>query len=332
MMRASREGSPIWAYVALAVVAGVLPLVVDSAYYLSVLILVGIYGLMAVGLSLLMGYAGQVSLGHAAFYGLGAYATAIGTVRYGLNPWLCILLGMLVTAAVAYVIGRPTLRLHGHYLAMATLGIGIIVQIFFREGGKFTGGFSGIAGIPRLHIGSLVFNTDMKFCYVVWPVVILGLIVASNIVSSRIGRALRAIHDSEVAARACGVDVSGLKLSVFVLSAVFASVSGSLYAHNITFISPDPFGFAFSIMLVVMVIVGGSGSVWGALSGAAILTVLNQALMRLGEVVPALSGLDVVFFGGILIVTVVFMPEGLAGRIRRWRTGRDVEEAAEEAV
>ncbi len=331
-MAASRQQSPVWAYVALAVVAGVLPLVIHNAYYLSILILVGIYGLIAIGLRLLMGYAGQVSLGHAAFYGLGAYATAIGTVRYELNAWLCIVLGMLITAGVAYVIGRPTLRLHGHYLAMATLGIGIIVQIFFREGGELTGGFSGMAGIPRLQIGSLVFNTDQKYCYVVWPVVILGLVIASNMVNSRIGRALRAIHDSEVAARACGVDVSSLKLNVFVVSAVFASVSGSLYAHYITFISPDPFGFAFSIMLVVMVIVGGSRSVWGALSGAAILTVLNQALMKLGEVVPALSGLDVVFFGAILIVTVVFMPDGLAGRIRRWRTGPREEEAAEEAV
>jgi len=150
------------AYLALALVAGLVPLIVHNPYYLSIWILVAIYGIMAIALSLLMGYTGQVSLGHAAFYGLGAYASAIGTTRYHINPWLCMLLGVAITALVAYLVGRPTLRLHGHYLAMATLGIGIIVQIFFREGGTFTGGFSGLAGIPQLRIAGLAFDTDRK--------------------------------------------------------------------------------------------------------------------------------------------------------------------------
>lgn len=316
-------------YMALAVLAGVLPLVFHNAYHLSVLILIGTYAIIAIGLSLLMGYAGQISLGHAAFYGLGAYASAIGTTRFGLDPWLCIILGIVLTAAVAYLVGRPTLQLRGHYLAMATLGIGIIVQIIFKQGGDFTGGFSGIAGIPRLGIGPLVFDTDQKFCYLVWPLVIVGLLLASNVVNSRVGRALRAIHDSEVAARSCGVHVSALKLNIFVLSAVFASVAGSLYAHNITFISPDPFGLHFSIMLVIMVIIGGSRSLWGALSGAAIITVLGQALLKLSEKIPAISGLDSVFFGAILIIAVMFIPGGLAGWLKSLRRSRHaVEEAA----
>ena len=316
-------------YLGLALVVGALPLIMPNPYHISVLILIGIYGIIAIGLSLLMGYAGQVSLGHAAFYGLGAYASAIGTTRLGLDPWLCILLGMALTALVAYVIGNPTLRLRGHYLAMATLGIGIIVQIVFKEGGELTGGFSGIAGIPRLSIGPLVFNTDLKFCYLVWPLTIAGLIVASNVVNSRVGRALRAIHDSEVAARSCGVNVAALKLSIFVFSAVFASLAGSLYAHNLTFISPDPFGFHFSVMLVVMVIIGGSRSLWGAMSGVAIVTILGQILLKLSDKVPAIGGLDSVFFGLILIIAVTFMPGGLAGGLQGlWRRLRPVKEAA----
>ncbi len=321
--------SPFWPYLAVFVAAAVIPLILSSAYYHSVLILIGIYGIMAVGLSLLMGYAGQVSLGHAAFYGLGAYATAIGTTRYGLNPWLCILLGMILTGIVAWLLGKPTLKLHGHYLAMATLGIGIIVQVMFNEGGDFTGGFSGIPNIPELRIGGLDFRSSLRFCYLVWAILLGVLAVSSNIVNSRIGRALRAIHDSEVAARSCAVDVSNLKVMVFVVSAAFAAISGSLYAHHITFISPDPFGFAFSIMLVVMVLLGGSRNIWGALSGAVLITILNQALIKLADKVPVLAGLDVVLFGAILIVGVIYMPEGLAGLLKRERP--ETEEGKEQA-
>ncbi|MFP3904362.1 MAG: branched-chain amino acid ABC transporter permease [Armatimonadota bacterium] len=328
-MRILKRLAPYWPYVAVVIVAAVSPLIFSSAYHRSVLILVGIYGIMAVGLSLLMGYAGQVSLGHAAFYGLGAYATAIGTTRYGLNPWLCILLGMILTGVVAWLLGKPTLKLHGHYLAMATLGIGIIVQVMFNEGGDFTGGFSGISSIPRLQIGAFEFRGSLRFCYLVWTVLLGVLALSSNIVNSRIGRALRAIHDSEVAARSCAVDVSNLKVMIFVVSAVFAAISGSLYAHHITFISPDPFGFAFSIILVVMVLLGGSRNIWGALSGAAIITILNQTLIKLADRIPALSGLDVVLFGALLIVGVIYMPEGLAGLLKRER--RETEETKEQA-
>ncbi|MFO7945538.1 MAG: branched-chain amino acid ABC transporter permease [Armatimonadota bacterium] len=315
--------SPFWPYLAVLIIAVVSPLILSSAYHRSVLILIAIYGIMAVGLSLLMGYAGQVSLGHAAFYGLGAYATAIGTTHYGLNPWVCILLGMILTGIVAWFLGKPTLKLHGHYLAMATLGIGIIVQVMFNEGGDFTGGFSGLPNIPRLQIGAFEFRSSLRLCYLAWAILLGVLALSSNIVNSRIGRALRAIHDSEVAARSCGVDVSYLKVMIFVVSAVFAAVAGSLYAHHITFISPDPFGFAFSIMLVVMVLLGGSRNIWGALSGAVIITILNQALIKLADRVPALAGFDVVLFGAILIVGVIYMPEGLAGLLKRNRPEAD---------
>lgn len=330
MRRLLGDHSQLLSYLALALFIVVGPLLMrDNAYYLSILILVGIYGIIAMGLSLLLGYAGQVSLGHAAFYALGAYTSAIGTTRYGVNPWPCIVLGLFVTATAAYLIGRPTLRLRGHYLAMATLGIGIIVQVFFREGGQFTGGYSGLPGIPRLAIGGLTFNTDLKYAYLVWPLVLLMLILSSNLVKSRVGRALQAIHDSEVAARASGVDVSAMKVSIFVLSAVFASLAGSLYAHYVTFISFDPFSFQLSVMLVVMVILGGSRSLWGALAGAAIITVLGQALAKLGHTIPALEGLDVVFFGALLIIAVVYMPGGLAGWVKsRLNRRRAAPEAA----
>jgi len=303
----------IWPYVALAILVGVFPLVATNHYLQFVGALVGLYSIIALGLCLLIGYAGQVSLGHAAFYGLGAYTSAILTTRYHVNPWLGIVAGMAITALVAGLVGRPTLRLHGHYLAMATLGFGIIVQIVFHEGGDLTGGFGGIPAIPRFSIGSLVFKGDVLNFYLIWCFVLLGVALSSNMVRSRMGRAMRAIHDSEVAAQACGIDVAHYKLKVFMLSAVFASVAGSLYAHYMSYVSPDAFGLAFSVQLLVMVIVGGSRSVWGALLGAGLMTAMAEQI----EKVEAISDLSTVVYGLLLVLFVIFMPKGLAGIIQQ---------------
>jgi len=297
----------------LAVAVGLFPLLARSHYLQQMGVLIGLYSLITLGLSLLMGYAGQASLGQAAFFGLGAYTSAILTTKAHLNPWLALLAGIVVTCTVAAVVGRPTLKLHGHYLAMATLGFGIIVQVFFHEARDLTGGFGGIASIPRLAVGSLVFKGDMLNLYLVWAAVVACLAVAMNIVDSRAGRALRAIHDSEIAASACGVDVARHKVQVFVIGAAFAAVAGSLYAHYITFVSPDPFGLTFSVELLVMVVVGGSRSLWGALLGAALMTGLSQQI----EKVEAIKELTVVVYGTVLMLCVIFMPDGLAGLIQR---------------
>jgi branched-chain amino acid transport system permease protein len=285
-----------------------LPLALSSPYYLSILVFVALHGLIAVGLSLLMGYAGQISLGHAAFYGMGAYASAILTTRAQISPALSALLACLLTAAVAYLIGLPTLRLRGHYLAMATLGFGEIVYVVMTAWIGLTGGPSGIGNIHRLSFLGFVFDTDLKVYYLSWAVLLAALLCSLHLIHSRVGRALRAIHSSETAAACLGIDIARYKVAVFVLSAVYASLAGSLYAHFVTFVSPESFGISFSILVVTMTVLGGRMSVWGALLGAAILTLLPETLR-------AFKDYDILAYGAILLLAMVFLPRGLFGAL-----------------
>ncbi len=310
-------------FVVAALIVAALPLVTRSNYLLSIGVFIGLYSMVAIGLGLLMGYAGQVSLGHAAFYGLGAYGSAILTLHYGWNAWLAIVVAAFATALVAYLIGMPTLKLHGHYLAMATLGFGIIVRILFNEGGNLTGGPSGLPAIADLNIGSFVFDNDLRIYCLVWPLVLLQVVLSRNLLRSRLGRALRAIHDSEIAARSCAINTGRHKLMVFVLSAIYASVAGSLYAHWVNFVNPHPFGFVFSIELVVMVVVGGGATLWGPVIGAAALTVIDQLLVQLGHVFAPAKDMDVVLFGVIVVLVLLFLPQGLARGLRRKGVARD---------
>jgi len=251
-----------------------------------------------------MGYAGQISLGHAAFYGIGAYTSGALCTRFGFNPWLAILCGILLTGTVAYMIGVPSLKLKGHYLAMATLGFGEIVFIVFNELIPLTGGPSGMTGIPRLVFFGIRLNTDLRFYCFTWAIVLAAIVLSLNIVNSRTGRALLAIHGSEDAAQAAGINVSFFKVQVFVLSAVFASVAGSLYAHFVTFISPSSFGFMQSIMLVTMVVIGGMSDIWGACLGALILTILPEYL-------HVFHDYEILIFGTTLMIIMILMPKGL---------------------
>ncbi len=304
------------ALLGLLVVAAV-PLVTRSGYLASLGSQIGIHALIVVGLGLLVGYAGQVSLGHAAFYGLGAYSTAILTTRAGAPPLVAMVAGMALSALIAVAVGTPALRLRGHYLAMFTLGLGICAQIVMEQAKALTNGFDGITSVPPFGLGPLVCDSDAR-AYVLVVLVLAGAIaVARNLVGSRFGRALRALHESEEAASACGVDVPRTKLQVFVFSAVLAAIAGSLYAHTIGFVSPDPFGFRCSVQLVVMVVVGGSMSVWGPLAGAALFTVLAQVLQNIGEHNRFVADLDTVLFGAVLVCVVIFSEKGLASI--RWR-------------
>jgi len=294
------------ALVILALVLALLPLVLRNQYYLSVLVFVAIHGVIAVGLSLLMGYTGQISLGHGAFYGLGAYASGILTTRVQLPPVAAALAACLFTAAVAYLIGLPTLRLRGHYLAMATLGFGQIVYVVMTAWIGLTGGPSGFGNIPRFRLFGLIFNSDLKFYYLSCAVLLAGILFALHLIHSRIGRALQAIHSSETAAACLGIDIARYKIRVFVLSAAYASLAGSLYAHFVTFVSPESFGISTSILLVTMVVFGGRLSVWGAVLGAAILTLLPETLR-------VVKDYDVLAYGAILLLAMIFMPLGLFG-------------------
>lgn len=291
------------ALIVFVAVVSCLPFLVGNPYYITVLCFMGMYCLMTIGLSLLMGFAGQISIGHAAFYGIGAYTSGLLTTRWNLSPWLAIVAAVVLGGICAFAIGLPALRLRGHYLAMATLAFGVIVYVFFDSAVDLTGGPSGFGSIPRLKLGNWILSSGTPFYYVVWTCVVAALALALNLVNSRVGRALRSVHSSEVAARAMGVNVSRLKIQVFVLSACLAALAGSFYAHYVTFVSPSSFDFKFSVTLVTMVAIGGMMNLWGALAGTALLHILPEFL----------RGFDKYYFmiyGAVLISVMIFMPEG----------------------
>jgi branched-chain amino acid transport system permease protein len=281
------------------------PLFFSGGYLMNVLVFVGINTMLAVALNLLLGYAGQISLGQAAFFGLGAYLSGVATATYGMNPWVALPLAALVVGIIAFGIGFPILKLKGHYLAMATLGFGIIIYIVFNETIDLTGGPSGLSGIPNFSVGGFLFDSDLKNYYLIWGFALVTILLSANLVNSRIGRALKAIHDSEVAARVTGVNARLLKVQIFTLSAVISSIAGSLQAHTMTFIAPASFGFHFSVELLTMVIIGGLGSIYGSFFGAALLTILSISLQKFQDY-------DIVVYGLLLILMTMFMPGGLA--------------------
>ena len=212
--------------------------------------------------------------------------------------------GLAVSGTAAFLIGIPALKLRGYYLAMATLGFGIIIYIILNEATGLTGGPSGLSGIPSLSLAGFAFNTPRRLYLLIWLILGLILYISANLVNSRTGRAIRALHDSEAAAESLGVDTFRLKLKIFVWSALYASLAGSLYAHTLNFIAPSSFGFMFSIKLVTMVVLGGMASIWGSLLGAGALTVLPELL-------TVFHDFEVVIFGAILMVVMIFLPRGL---------------------
>src|SRR5690348_11055311 len=266
----------------LAAIMLALPACFPSTYYYRVGTLVFIFALATIGLNLLMGFAGQVSLGHAGFMGIGAYAVAIGPTHLGVPSWLSFVIGAALSALVAFAVGRPILRLKGHYLAVATLGFGLLLAIVFTNEARFTGGPDGMA-VPRLALFGFSVRGAQSWYWIIAASFLVGAVLALNLIESPTGRALRAIHDSEVAARVLGVDVARMKLAVFVLSAVYASVAGSYFAFLNGHITPDVSGFLRSIELVAMVVLGGLGSVAGSLVGAALLVMLPQTLTSLHD-------------------------------------------------
>ena len=295
---------------ALALVIAVVPVIAPSSFYLRVASLVWIFALAALGLTILMGYAGQVSLGHAGFLGLGAYAVAVGPARLGLDPLLSFFLGAALCGLVAYVVGKPILRLKGYYLAIATLGFGLIVALVLHSESAVTGGPDGIQ-VARITLFGWRISGAATWYWVTAGALMIGAALALNIAASPSGRALRALHDSEVAATGVGVDVAARKLAAFVVSAVYAGIAGGLLALMNGFITPEAASFMHSIELVAMVIIGGTGSVLGAVVGSAFLTVLPQALTILQEYEQAVLGL-------LIMVFMIFLPAGIVSSLRRF--------------
>ncbi len=295
----------LYGFYLLSATALLLPIIFPDNYYLTVVgVLAAFHIILAVGLNLLIGYCGQISLGHAAFFGIGAYSSAILTTQFNFNPWLGILCSLSLVFVVANLIARPILKLKGHYLAMATLGFGIIVHIIFVQTESLTGGPDGLGEIPPLVIGSWALDSDIRWYYTAAICALVSIWFSLNIVASRPGRAIRAVHGSEFAAQMMGVDSNKTKVTVFVFSALLASFTGSLFAHQQNFVSPDSFSFFFSIELVTMVVLGGMASTYGAVFGAILLTFLPEFLV-------VFEDYEMLIFGAILMGVMIFMPQGL---------------------
>ena len=288
--------------IALACVAA-LPLL-GSDYLTNLLVIVMLHALPALGVSLLMGYTGQISLGHAAFYGLGAYGAAAFSVHAGLNPWLSIVLAVILVGVMSSYLGWVIFRLRGHYLAVATLGFGFIVNIAFVELRDWTGGPNGLPGIPPLEVFGFAFVSDQSFFYLAWAVLLVTVLMAQNLVNAPIGLIMRGIAESERAVGSLGNDVTAIKRKILVISAVMAAVSGGLYAHYIGYISPQPFSIDFSIKLVVIIAIGGFRSIPGVLFATLFVTVITEPLQQLGYY-------DVVVYGLFLVIIIAWMPQGL---------------------
>jgi branched-chain amino acid transport system permease protein len=306
---------------AVAVAVAVLPLIVTDRFLLKVFTFAGINALVVVGLALLFGHAGQVSLGHAAFVGLGAYTSAFCTVELGW-PWLLSFAAAgTLAAAGGLVLAAPSLRLRGHYLAMATLGFGELMALTYREAEPVTRGVDGFGGIPFPTLGPLEVGEATTLYWLVWGVVGLALLAAANLTALRPGRAMRALHGSELGAQASGVDVVGVKVRTFVLSALLAGLAGALYAGVVGFVSPSLFTLAASVTLLAMAVLGGTGSLAGPVLAAVLLTLLQYVDALIpgipSETAQTIQSYQEDIYGLAIIVVVVFAPRGLAGLWRR---------------
>ncbi len=289
-------------YIIMAVLL-VLPFVLPNSFYVDLAIRMAINAIIVLGLNLLIGFAGQISLGHAGFLGIGAYATAALPTHLGWHPILALLAGAVAAGLLAAIVARPIFKLKGHYLAMATLGLGIIINIVVRNEAAWTGGPDGMP-VPAMSLAGFEISGDKHWYWIVAILLSVSVWASLNLIDSPFGRALRALHGSEVASKVVGVDVVRYKVAIFVLSAVFASIMGSVTAHYVGFVTPNLADFFHSIELVTMVVIGGMASVYGSVVGAVLLTALPQAL-------TSFEGWETVIFGAILMLCMIFLPKGL---------------------
>lgn len=291
---------------ALAAIAVLVYTFAAGGYFVTVIGFAAIYGIFCTGLNFFMGYTGQASFGQNAFAALGGYGSAILCAGHGWPPLVALPLTMIISAVVALVVGYPTLRLRGHSLAMATFALGLITYELSIEWIGLTQGYMGYAGIPPIGIGRFELADDRQQLVALLLVLLSGVSIANRLRSSRFGRALRAIAGSEDAASALGIDVARYKLAAFVIAAVYASVAGSLFAHFIGFISPEVFGLSMVTLSFTMLYLGGIGTTWGPIIGAAIVSMMPEALRGLKE-------LQDIAYALILIVILIMFPKGLAG-------------------
>jgi branched-chain amino acid transport system permease protein len=292
---------------ALVILVLVFPFVFGGyASALHLAILVGIYYTVCVGLTLIFGIGGQLSLAPAAFYGLGAYTSALLAVKLGIPVFVGFAAAALLCGVTGWLLARPLLRLRAVYLAIATLAFGEILITLIRANTAITGGSTGIVELPAPSIAGFTFATPQRYYYLVWSLALLSAWIGANIVKSRLGLGLRALAESEIGAASCGVHVARYKAWMFTIGAVLPGLAGALFVHYLGFISPDSFTVQFSILIVMILAVGGRDSFLGALIGAVLVTVLPIALASYERYSPLI-------FGVLFLVSVMFVPKGLAG-------------------
>lgn len=284
-------------------------------YILFIFDLIFISVLVSLGLNLLAGYAGQISIGHAAFYAIGAYSSAIIQERLGIPFLGSMLIAAAITATIGYIVGLPAIRLQGLFLAMATLAFGLVIEEILIIAEPLTHGPDGMA-VPDAVIGPWVLTSDTNgFYYVCLIVAAMMTWVAVNIVNSRTGRAFVALRESEIAAQTNGINLSGYKTIAFAISAFYTGLAGALYAQAVTFIAPDGFTIFLSIQFLAVIIIGGMGSILGSILGAITLVLLPELFAKM----PAEWGAPMIFYGAALILVIMFMPLGIAGFVTKIR-------------
>ncbi|MBM4322225.1 MAG: branched-chain amino acid ABC transporter permease [Deltaproteobacteria bacterium] len=291
-----------WLFVTTGIL--ILPFILGKGYYLNVMNFVALYSIVAVGLCLLVGYGGQLSISHSAFFAIGAYVSAILCLRYKLHPLVSIPITQGISALAALGIGAVVLRLKGHYLAIATLSFTVIVEILIKEMDWLTGGLNGLPSIPSISLAGFLIDSDWRFYFTVWPIAMLFLLFALNLVDSRMGRIFRAVREGEDIIRMFGADIKRYKIKLFITSSIYASLAGCFYAHFVTFISPDAGSIMFAIEMILIIALGGYTSLWGAMLGVGSLTLLNEYLAVFAEFKRAIYGL-------VLIMIIMFFPNGL---------------------
>jgi len=336
---------PRYLILALVAVLAVAPAVLPP-YYVTLLNYIGLYTLVVLGLVLLTGVGGMTSFGQAAFVGLGAYTSAYLTTVQDLpdwlawaaaSPWLTLLVGLILTAAVALVLGALTLKLSGHYLPLGTIAWGLSLYYLFGTL-ESLGGHTGVSGLPSISLFGWALDKGEKIYYLIWAILLGAMLVTQNLLDSREGRAIRALKGGQLMAESMGVNTFRTKMVVFLISALFAALSGWLYAHTQRFVNPSPFGLHMGIEYLFMALIGGVASVWGALLGAGVLTMLKQWLQ---DLLPQLLGntgnYEVIVFGIAIVLLMQRAPGGLWPLLLRllpdsWkarRTTRPIEDASE---
>ncbi|KAA0086104.1 ATP-binding cassette domain-containing protein [Paraburkholderia sp. T12-10] len=310
---------PLWCFLIVLFVLPVLPHPLHvSEYWITLLNYIGLYSIVALGLVLLTGVGGMTSFGQAAFVGVGAYATAYLTTQFGLSPWLALLVGIALTVLVALVIGAVTMRLSGHFLPLGTIAWGLSLYYLFGNL-EALGKYDGINGIPALSVLGISLQSGRSIYYLIWIVVLVAVVSIQNLLNSRPGRAIRSLRGASVMAEAMGVNTAWMRVVIFVYAAVLAAISGFLYAHLQRAVNPTPFGLNHGIEYLFMAVVGGVGHVWGAILGAAILTIVQDYLQSLLPMLLGESGnFEIIVFGILMVALLQYARRGVWPFVARW--------------